>query len=235
MIYAISDLHGYPLDRLKMLLEKAGFCDKDFLFIIGDVIDRNGDGGVSILSWLILQNNVQLILGNHEVMLLSCEFLFDEISQDKLDSLEREDIEALEDYLFNGGDVTIRNLQKLNKVQRLEILDYLKDCPIYETVTAGDKDFILVHAGFRDFDPKKKLSDYSLHDLIWTRPRLTDAYYSDIITVLGHTPTVYYGREYRGKVIRTKTWIDIDVGAGAGEEPVLLRLDDLYEFRLTER
>ena len=55
MIYAISDLHGYPLDRLKMLLDKAGFCDKDFLFIIGDVIDRNGDGGVSILSWLILQ------------------------------------------------------------------------------------------------------------------------------------------------------------------------------------
>ena len=29
-----------------------------------------------------------------------------------------------------------------------------------------------------------------------------------------------------------RTWIDIDVGAGFGQEPVLLRLDDFEEFRM---
>ena len=42
--YAISDLHGYPVDKFKALLDKASFSDSDMLYILGDVIDRNGDG-----------------------------------------------------------------------------------------------------------------------------------------------------------------------------------------------
>jgi serine/threonine protein phosphatase 1 len=41
MIYVISDLHGYPIEKLKKLLEKANFGEDDFLYILGDVIDRN--------------------------------------------------------------------------------------------------------------------------------------------------------------------------------------------------
>lgn len=81
MIYVISDLHGYPLEKLKELLETADFSENDFLYILGDVVDRNGDGGVEILVWLLSQPNVQLIVGNHEAMLLACEFLFDEIQR----------------------------------------------------------------------------------------------------------------------------------------------------------
>ena len=33
-----------------------------------------------------------------------------------------------------------------------------------------------------------------------------------------------------GKIVRTDSWIDIDVGAGAGQHPALLRLDDMKEF-----
>jgi serine/threonine protein phosphatase 1 len=65
MTYVISDVHGYSIEKLKILLEKAGFCEDDFLYILGDVIDRNGDGGVAILRWLLSRPNVQLILGNH--------------------------------------------------------------------------------------------------------------------------------------------------------------------------
>ena len=46
MIYVISDLHGYPLEKLKRLLKKAGFSGDDYLFILGDVVDLNWDGGV---------------------------------------------------------------------------------------------------------------------------------------------------------------------------------------------
>ena len=42
--YTISDLHGYPVDKFKALLDKANFSDTDTLYILGDVIDRNGDG-----------------------------------------------------------------------------------------------------------------------------------------------------------------------------------------------
>ena len=62
MTYVISDLHGYPLEKLKTLLKKAKFSGNDFLYILGDVIDRNGDGGVKMLCWLLEQPNVQLIL-----------------------------------------------------------------------------------------------------------------------------------------------------------------------------
>ena len=40
MVYAISDLHGVELEKLKALLEKANFSDNDWLFVLGDVIDR---------------------------------------------------------------------------------------------------------------------------------------------------------------------------------------------------
>lgn len=84
MTYVISGLHGYPLEKFKKLLRKANFTDTDFLYILGDMIDRNGDGGVELLCWLLEQPNVQLILGNHEAMLLSCEFVFDEITKTAL-------------------------------------------------------------------------------------------------------------------------------------------------------
>lgn len=235
MIYVISDLHGYPLEKLKKLLEKADFNENDFLYILGDVVDRNGDGGVEILTWLLSQPNVQLILGNHEAMLLACEFLFDEITEDSISSFDSEKMEILTNYQLNGGDVTLKALSKLNKESPetvADILDYLHDAPLYEAVTAGGKDYFLVHSGIDDFEKGKKISDYPTDAFIWAWPELEDEYFDDITTVFGHTPTKYYGEEYSNKIIKTKTWIAIDMGAGDGvTEPVLLRLNDMTEFR----
>lgn len=235
MIYVISDLHGYPLEKLKKLLEKAHFGDNDFLYILGDVVDRNGNGGVEILTWLLSQPNAQLILGNHEAMLLSCEFLFDEITDESLSAFDSEKMEILTNYQLNGGDVTLKALSKLNKDSPetvTDILDYLHDAPLYEAVTAGGKDYFLVHSGIDDFEKGKKISEYPADAFIWAWPELEDEYFDDITTVFGHTPTKYYGEEYSNKIIKTRTWIAIDMGAGDGvTEPVLLRLDDMAEFR----
>lgn len=235
MTYVISDLHGYPLEKFKKLLEIAEFSDNDFLYILGDVIDRNGDGGVEMLCWLMEKPNVQLILGNHEAMLLSCEFVFEEITDNSINAMTGDKLSLLNHYMFNGGDVTLSALKalKMKSPEAIsDILDYLHDAPLYEAITVGKNDFLLVHAGLGDFSPDKKISDYSSHDLIWSRPRLDEEYYDDIITVLGHTPTMHYGTMYKGKIIKTKTWINIDVGAGFGQEPLLLRLDDFKEFQL---
>ena len=232
MTYVISDLHGYPIEKLKMLLEKAEFGEDDFLYILGDVVDRNGDGGVGILLWLLEQVNVQLILGNHEAMLLSCDFVFDEVTEDSLAAMNSEKIELLNNYMLNGGDVTLKALRTIPREKQHDILDYLRDCPLYEAVTAGGKDYILVHSGLDEFSKNKKLSDYTAEELLWAWPELTDEYYDDIHTVFGHTPTMNYGEEYNGKIIKTRTWTDIDCGVSNGNEPVLLRLDDYAEFKL---
>ncbi len=44
MIYVTSDLHGYPLNKFLAFLKKAGFTEDDFLFVLGDVIDRGKYG-----------------------------------------------------------------------------------------------------------------------------------------------------------------------------------------------
>ncbi len=232
MIYVISDLHGYPVEKLKALLKKAGFGPRDFLYILGDVIDRNGDGGVSILLWLLDQINVQLLLGNHEDMLLSCSFLFEEITDELISSLNTEKLEIMNNYILDGGDITLKSLQALSNDERQYILDYLNDCPLYEFVTAGGRDYVLVHSGFDEFSKDKEITDYTTNDILWAWPEITDEYYDHIHTVFGHTPTKLFGEEYDGKIVRTRTWTCIDCGCATGNEPILLRLDDNKEFKL---
>lgn len=234
-IYVTSDLHGLELKKLKELLKKVKFNADDWLYILGDVVDRQNDGGVEILVWLLEQYNVQLILGNHEAMLLANEFVFNEITEDSIKNIDAEKLEFLNMYLSNGGDVTLKNLKILKASDNetfSSVFEYLKDCPVYETVSAGGNDFLLCHSGLDNFEKTKKLSQYSADDFIWAWPEITDEYYDDIITVFGHTPTGGFGKEYNGKILRTKTWIDVDIGGHFGNSPVLLRLDDLQEFYL---
>lgn len=235
MIYVISDLHGIELEKLKSLLKKANFGDDDWLFVLGDVIDRQNDGGVEILKWLLEQPNAELILGNHEAMLLSCDFIFKEITDESIRQFGKEKMGLLLNYMLNGGEVTLKALREL-KNQDPEtlgyILEYLREAPLYETVSAGYKDFLLCHSGLDNFLPGRELSDYTADEFIWATPKITERYFDDVITVFGHTPTMYFGDEFNGKILKTDTWIDIDVGVFCGNEPALLRLDDLKEFYL---
>ncbi len=232
MIYATSALHGYPLDDFLRLLESAGFGDSDCLYVLGDVIDRNGDGGVAMLRWMMSRPNVELILGNHEAMMLSCVSWLDEISEDSIRSLTVEQMKQLLLWLRNGANPTILSLKALKRNHPevfLDLVDYVKDAPLYTAVSAGGRDFLLVHSGFGNFSPEKKLSAYEPEELLWHRPSPDETFFPDILTVLGHTPCGYlFGEE--GKMFRTDTWIDIDTGAAGGGAPMLLRLDDLQPF-----
>lgn len=234
-VYVTSDLHGLPLKDLKKLLDSVNFNDNDWLYILGDVIDRQNDGGVEILKWLLNQPNVQLILGNHEAMLLSCDFVFNEITEENILGFTPDKMELLMNYTQNGGDVTLKSLRELMKDDPetvTDILEYLREAPLYETVSAGYNDFLLVHSGLDNFDKDKKIADYTADELIWAWPEVDDEYFDDIITVFGHTPTMSYDHANKGKILKTKTWIDIDVGVPYGNLPALLRLDDLREFYL---
>jgi serine/threonine protein phosphatase 1 len=232
MIYVTSDIHGYPLKDFKKLLDKAGFGEDDFLYVLGDVIDRNGDGGIEMLLWMMEQPNVELLRGNHEEMLLACSFLFDAITEHSLNDMNDFKMGSLMNWTVNGAQVTIDSLHALSardSSKLRDLLDYLEEAPLYEMVSAGERDFLLVHAGLGHFYPERKFTQYKVSDLLWHRPRLTERYFDEITTIIGHTPVAYYGAPYN-RALHTDTWIDIDVGGSAGNPPMLLRLDDMKEF-----
>ena len=158
MIYVTADLHGIHPDRLQKLLNKAGFSRKDFLFVLGDVIDR-GEYGAELLSWLTQQPNMQLVLGNHEAQLLSCSFLFADVTEENLSALTVENMTLLQNWITNGGNPTMKGFRKLLKEdpEVVEgVLEYLQECPLYEEVIAGGKEYVLVHAGLgENFSPEK--------------------------------------------------------------------------------
>ena len=232
MIFATSDIHGYPLDSFVGLLEKAGFSESDQLYVIGDVIDRNGDGGVAMLRWMMNQENVILIRGNHETMMLECDFaLTEDVDLTNLRKVSLAQGHALLRWHRNGCLVTLENLHKLKEEEPEELqrlLEYVRSAPLYMEVAVPMKRFLLVHGGLACFWPDKGLDEYSEDDLVWTRPDPEDRYWEDRLVILGHTPTQYYGE--KGKMFVTDTWIDIDTGAAGGGSPMLLRLDDLCPF-----
>ena len=233
MIFATSDAHGYPLDSFLRLLERAGFSASDRLYVIGDVIDRNGDGGVAMLRWMMRQENVALIKGNHEAMMLECEFAFapDAAPVEDLGKATLEEQYSLLLWHRNGCLVTLQHLLKLREADPEELrrlLEYVRSAPLYMEAAVPMKRFVLVHGGLGGFDPGKGLDEYSRDDLVWTRPEPDERYWTDRLVVLGHTPTQCYGEE--GRMFVTDTWVDIDTGAAGGGSPMLLRLDDMQAF-----
>ena len=231
MIYVTSDPHGYPLERFMRLLDQVRFYDGDYLFVLGDVVDRNGDGGVGMLRWMMVQPNVELILGNHEAMLLSCDFAFRMVDGDAPDRLSAQRLDLLKTWMRKGGEPTLKSLQALYRKDPEaldDLLEYLRDAPLYDTVYVNGRDFLLVHSGLENFSPDRALSDYAEDELLWCYPKPEQRYFEDVLTVLGHTPTRYF--DCPDRAFHTPTWICIDTGAADGGAPMLLRLDDMREF-----
>lgn len=176
---------------------------------------------------------MQLLLGNHEAMLLACDFLFEEVTEESLDRLNNEQINLLGSWICNGGAPTLTGLKRILKRDAellFGILDYLRDAPLYECIKVNGKRFVLVHAGLDNFHPARRLSDYTPDEFLWVRPTLQTTYFDDATVIFGHTPTEFFGDQFQGRAVKTPSWICIDTGAAKGNSPMLLRLDDLMEI-----
>ena len=233
MTYVSSDLHGFSADDFWRLLDSAGFSDSDELIVLGDVIDRNGDGGIALMRRMAMEPNITLLMGNHEAMLLSCSFLFDTITEESISRLDDTRIQLLSAWLNNGAAPTIVSLRALfheDEESARALVEYMEDAPVYEEVRLHGRRYVLTHAGLGNFSPDKPLDAYTAEELLWHRPAPEESYYPDATVILGHTPTQYYGKQHQGRMLRTPTWLDIDTGAAGGGSPMLLRLEDEREF-----
>lgn len=129
MIYAVSDLHG-DLAMYNHIVNQLK--EDDTLYIIGDIIDR-GSSGIAILQDIMKRPNVELLLGNHEWMLLQSLLLIDEDVMDIWLSKK------------NGGQVTAETLLGLSTNESNEVLSYLASRKICEQITTDNQKFVLVH------------------------------------------------------------------------------------------
>ena len=113
--YAVSDLHGQYKTFTKGL-KTIGFSDSDMLYVIGDAMDRGPDG-IKILKYIKSQENMDLIIGNHEFLMLNSVSPDGDMGCDGMDA-------DLWLY-FNGGITTYEKYGRLSKNQKKELLDWL--------------------------------------------------------------------------------------------------------------
>lgn len=230
MIYVMSDLHGC-YNKYRQMLEKIKLNNNDTLYILGDVIDR-GDAGLDILFDIMKKPNVIPILGNHEYMAYTVlKKLNVEIKEYNYKKhLSAEDIEAYENWMFNGGITTFKQFSKLDKEKRKAIIDFIGDFELYDELEVGGREYLLVHGGVGEFKEEKDIEECNLLEVIWSRCDYSKQYYKNKYLVTGHTPTYRIGKEYEGKIYKKNNHIAIDCGAAHGKPLGCICLDTLEEF-----
>jgi serine/threonine protein phosphatase 1 len=226
MIYVMSDVHGCYRQYLD-LLKQAKFCNEDTLFVLGDVLDK-GDDPIKLLQDMSMRENVIPILGNHEYMAASVlQDLMEEITEDTCTTLLSPDFMESYGYWINdGGDTTLKQFLKLKRDEREALMEYLEEFSLYEEISAGEKDYVLVHAGIEPYVEGKPLEDYKLQELIFKNPYKNADYFKDKTVIYGHTPTFTMGEEWDSKIYIGKNMINIDCGAVYGRALAMLCLDD---------
>ena len=218
MTYIISDIHGC-YEELMALLEKIGFCDEDYLFVLGDAMDR-GPEPIRVIQALMEMSNVTYIMGNHDDMMLkSMRALAVDVTEENLAKLTPDVIFSYQHWLGEGGDTTSKAFLALPKEERTDILDFLECAAPYETIEHEGCLYILVHAGIRGFSPDKELDEYDPFDFLWERTDYSRRYFPSerIFLVTGHTPTPMIRNDWKPLIFKENGHIAIDCGCMFGK------------------
>ena len=235
MTYVLSDIHG-DKRRLDRILEQIDLASDDRLYVIGDVIDRKPHG-IEILEKLLKMENVTLLLGNHELMLLNALS-----GADLSGAFPRfADEEAWMLWEYNGGLATLASLMKKPKAEVDKLLQTLNALPLTAEITVNDRTFLLVHGApltngiSTGYSPRKEKSLVT-----WGRVTPETELFDDKTVIFGHTPTIYFQGDQRLSIWHGRNRIGIDCGCAfdkiddAGRTFYgrlgCLRLDDLKEF-----
>ena len=217
MTYLIADIHGC-FQEFCALLKKIDFSETDELFVLGDAMDR-GPAPIRTLQSLMRCPNINYILGNHDMAALSVlRPLLAEITDDSIENLPQDLFLRYAEWMQNGGAVTLRQFRALPRAEQEDLLSYLEEASLYETIAHEDRLFVLVHAGLDRFDPAKELEDYAAEDFLFARADYGKAYFpgSRIFLVTGHTPTALIRPDRQPRIYQENGHIAIDCGCVFG-------------------
>lgn len=147
MIYTVSDIHG-NYDKYKKMLETINFAPEDTLHVLGDVIDRGGDG-FKIMLDMAKRPNVVNLLGNHEAMSMKdLPGILRTIGTDGVGMNEEEE-QAMELWFWNGGELSLADFLWLDNEQEKIVWEYMKSMPLYKELEVNGRKFILLMGDWR--------------------------------------------------------------------------------------
>ncbi len=241
-VYAVSDLHG-QYDTFINGLEKIGFGDGDELYMIGDAIDRGPDG-IKILQHIMDHDNMDLLIGNHEFMMMYA------VDPNGTAACNGPDAELW--LYYNGGNKTYDRYERLSDEKRKSLLMWLNQRYVIRTIEVGEKKFCLTHSYYYPACENKMYCelDYGeIWELVWTSVyRDGDTHGAniyrnyDMTFITGHVPVqrARYDKRLDDfnelKILEEGNLIDIDGGCALGYNHELvsgalfLRLDDMKVF-----
>ena len=242
--YVVSDLHGQYGLFLKGL-EKTGFSDSDELYVLGDAIDRGPDG-IRILLDVRSHENMDLLIGNHEFMMLNA------VEPGGARICNGRDAELW--LYYNGGDKTFEQYVMLSQETRQSLLDWLRERYVIRTIEVGGRKFCLTHSYYREDLENKKYAELGYQDvwkMVWTsvyrdewETHGADIYGDyDYTFITGHVPVLAVMRQFSAfsdynelQIFEKGNFIDIDGGCSIGYHEgirngaLFLRLDDMEVF-----
>ena len=239
MIYVMSDIHGNAR-RFESVMKQIHLQPDDTLYVLGDVIDRYPDG-IKILRKLMKLPNAEMLLGNHEYMMLNAldtPYNHDDPSEE----FNHEGEVRL--WYNNGGYATHTYLKHIRKEIRAEIFDYLRKLPLNIDIEVNGVKYKLIHgAPTERYDDYKYRYDDVTEFAVWKHWNPGDPESKGCVLIFGHTPTLEFQYENPLKIwyAPSKRRIGIDCGSGfpVMENPkrhrrngrlACLRLDDMREF-----
>lgn len=246
MIYLMADIHGRYNEFIDML-KKINFKETDFLYIIGDVIDRRPNG-IKLLKYIMNTDNIELIKGNHEQMMYNSVKIKEENLTDELSIIR------YYDWMRNGGNITFEEYKDEDWKTRENIMSFLENLETFKILRINNINYILVHAGLYIPEGYKIPEELSLKKIfeinknrdicLYIREDFLDVfeYIPNYKIIFGHTPTVYIP-EYVGYVTppmssenlkrckEHKIYItEHKIGIDCEENLSCLRLNDMKEF-----
>jgi predicted phosphodiesterase len=199
----VGDIHG-KLDLFNLLLEKMEYrAGEDRLILIGDLVDRGEDSRGVVARAIELKreapNNVIVLRGNHEAMMLA--------------ALSHPEGEQAELWYYNGGIETLQSYmdEEGNCDVPEEHWDFLASLPTWYE----DDHAIYVHASLPEGDDGAFLHPGEVPEspeIYWSRNRRFFLEYNGKTVVFGHTITgMIFGE--RGEVWLRDSLICVDTGA----------------------
>lgn len=212
MHYVLGDIHGMQ-DAFASILRQIQLREEDSLYVIGDVIDR-GSAGIPLLRRIMEMPNVQMLLGNHEYMMLQ--------------AVEQPSAQTIGTWYRNGGSVTHESFKRLSAEEKAEVLDYLNSLPLNLSLTVEGREYLLVHGAPEQWYRPGSWYDSAAEFAVWERLKAGDWTDPDRTLIFGHTPTFFYQKRQPLSVWYCGTMIGIDCGApyGEGGRLACLRLED---------
>lgn len=242
--YAISDLHG-QYDIFEKLLDVIDFSENDFLYVLGDAIDRGPDG-IKILQKIKDTPNMDLLIGNHEYMMLNSIDL-DGYSED----LPGDSAELW--MYYNGGDETFDQYCSLSESERKNLVEWLLTRKLTTLIDMDGRTICLTHSYFNEECIDKEYKDCNnrvIWNVVWKTPYRYDLevpidHYSekDWDFMIGHVPVQRVaGLDVKLQAFHEQNVLLIDGGCSYGPRNVLdpneygvicIRLEDMNETVVT--